>query len=220
VTTIARHAALALGEDSGGAPVRRLLHAHVWARLEVREWGERRELHLHLVAEPGRELAWRPVDLSRRPLRRAAGAEPPLPAGVEGSLRRLLADRRAILWRSPDLGLVSEPDEPLEAFRSRVLALARPALGRRLEEVRSARPPRLPWRRRVWARRLAARREELAAALHRMAARLERREVELAGAGALRVEVGWLLLPAGVELPAPALPVDPMVRGPARGSEP
>jgi len=205
------------GADAAGEGVRRLLHAHVWAWLEIAAWGERRELHAHLVALPDEPERWAAVDLSRVPLRPADGGHPPLPEPARRELLRHLEGWRVELWRAPAVGLVSEPGEGRAAFRSRVLGMARPALQRSLDGLPASPRWTPPWRRRAAGREARRRREALAASLHRLAEDLERVELAVGEAVRCRAELGWLVLPSRLELPAAGPVRDPMIAGPVRG---
>ena len=179
----------------GGGPGTAHLHAHLWVRLEI--WGTLLREHVHLLqtVEAARAgVPWRRVDVSGHPFRPLSGA-PELPSDAGSLLERALEHVELVVHRSPELGLVSEPDEPLEAFRSRVLAGVRPELHRRIGEGRGR-----------------AADPALLGAVSRIAGGIETRAVALDSGKVLKARLGILMVPDGVVLPAPARH-DPMVDG-------
>lgn len=181
-----------------------LVHAAVWTRLEVPEWGEAWEVHLQLVGlEDEPAWTWWPVDLSGRPLSASPPSglrtppEPKLPEGALSGLARWLQSTRMEVFRSPETGLVSGVGEDLGTFRSRVLAAARPAVLAAKDTGGEA---------------LA----EAAKVLHVLASSMERRELVLDGGSMTRVQAGLLVVPSLEGLRPAGPPRDPMVSGRAR----
>ena len=109
-----------------------LVHAEVWARHRIDAWNVATDLHLRLLARRSEDGTWRwsPADLSRCPfaavppdgLRAPADPDPP-PAALE-SLERWIREAGHPVHRFVPTGTVSEPGEPLDAFRRRVLGEA------------------------------------------------------------------------------------------------
>jgi len=158
--------------------------------------------HLHLLQSEEAARAgepWRRVDVAGHPFR-PAGEDAGLPEDAGELLERALDHVVLRVHRCPELGMLSGLDEPLEAFRSRVLAGIRPQVQRRVRERGEG--PLDP---------------ELPALVSRLAHGLESREFVLEPGMVLTARMGRLLLPPGVTLPPPGVH-DPMVAGGPTGS--
>ena len=183
----------------GQEPLVPHLHATLW--LEVEAWQERLRGHLHLLAteaEARRQAPWRVVDVAGHPFEPLAGG-PPLPADAGELLEAALRHLHLRCFRSTALGAVSRLGEPLAAFRSRVLTSLRPEIQYRVDTARSGGAP-----------------GELPAAVSRVGGGFEEAVVEIGPDHVRRASLGVVLIPAGLELPAPG-PWDDGVGGPVRG---
>ncbi len=176
------------------------LHARVWVRLEV--WDTALEDHLRLVQSLAAARAgepWRRVDVAGFPFRRVPDG-PGLPPDAGDLLEAALARVRLTVHRSPDLGMVSRPGESLPSFRARVLAAVAPGV-----------------RRGLGGETPEGGRDGLTRIVSRLATSIESVTRELVPEDVLQARLGILLVPEGLELPAPSAP-DPMVTGGVTGS--
>jgi len=217
---LVRHPPLRIATAGRGRPSRLLAHAALWIVVEVPRWSERRTAHLHLVAPPDaahRADAWEQVGLARHPLAPAAD-DVQLPwSEVETGLRERIGRFELRMFRSPEVGLVSDLLEARGAFEHRVRQLLAPAIRTRLEEDGSRPLPAMPWRRRREQARRTERREALAAGLSSVIAAIEESRVADPWDAIRRAEVGPLEVPPEVSLDAPG-PRDPMIAGNPRVS--
>ncbi len=178
------------------------LHAHLWIGLEV--WDTVLVEHLHLLQTVEKARAgepWRRVDVAGFPFR-PSREDPGLPADAGELLRGAVARVVVRVHRSPELGMLSGPDEPLAAFRARVLAGLRPEVRRRTASGGEGPPG-----------------PGLVEAVARLARGIETREFRLERSVVRRARLGLLRVPPGVVLPAPAAH-DPMLSGGPREGRP
>lgn len=185
-----------LGFKRGGQELE-LVHAGLWIRCELPEWGAIRRGHVHLVRrteQGGGGVDWRRVELSRHPLTVETGR-----GELPGEIEELVTDALAVVelrfYRFAELGVVSELDESQAAFRRRVIGLLQPQLHERLERLREA--PRADAAVQADGRR---EREEIAQAVARVAGSLQERVLGLGPDTVTKAEVGWLIAPAGYSL--------------------
>ena len=190
----ARTVSAPLADGSGSKST--VVHAHVWMRVVTAE-GEVRERHAHLI----RELHggdWREVDLRRLPLAPLAvsgsGPEPVLPSTARESLASFLAGWQPALYRVAATGQLSELDEPLDSFRSRVLSVVRPTLQARIQKLRESPTP--------GGAAEVQERTRMAAEMHELSTGIESVTTPTALEAARLVELGILVVPPGVVVPS------------------
>ncbi len=181
-----------------------LVHAHLWVRVDLAEWGVVRQGHLHLVRPASHCGDWRVVDLAGHPVCLWRGQCPDVALdSVEPELAAWLTRHALSFYRVSKLAAVSELGEGIDDFRRRVLAGVGGELRSRLEKTESALSPRLPWRRRPGEPERARRRRRLACDVARLSQDIEHLTIEDPVAAIVHGEAGVLLVAAGTRLPSP-----------------
>ncbi len=200
------------------------VHVILWLRASIPEWETVREAHLHLVRAIVPDAVFEAVDVSRHPLRPAPEVVEPEDIRGRGAawLEEWLGGWRPTVWRSAELGIVSELGEAEGAFRRRVLRLLQPELEREIERARAEALPLLPWRRRRVIESRRSERERMAAKVARLASSFDAWQPADPRSLVRKVEIGMLRVSEGLRLAAPA-PRDPLAvpdrRGPIRSAD-
>lgn len=180
-------------------------HATAWIRTDLPEWGTALEAHLQLIEVDGE---WTTVELSGMPVSLVPGggdaptAPDPDVDGWAGEVLDALAAIELPVSRVPGTGTVSGWGEGANSFRRKVMAGLRPAAGRALA-AEAGRP-----KRRGWFGRRDRRRSEgpgdptgAASAISRLVSSIETVSIVPDAAAVRSLEVGWLMIPEGVDPP-------------------
>lgn len=190
---------------NGDTHLASLVHAHLWMKVDLAEWGVVRQGHLHLVRATANSGDWKMVDLAGHPVRLWRGQCPEVRLdSVESELAAWLVRSALSFYRVSKLAVVSELGEGIDDFRRRVLAGVGRELRSRLEETESAPSSQLPWQRRPEEPERARSRRQLAFGVAGLGQDIEQLTVEDPVATIVHGEAGLLLVGAGIHLPSPA----------------